>query len=398
MLSPLAQFDNTYETPKYSYQDFSSEVYAALTNSEESPGSPEEQYPSPPVEQLPQKKKPGRKPNPASPAVRKAQNRAAQRAFRERKERHLKELEVCVKELRDNQHNVHSELQRENQKLRYLIQILKNDNVQLRSIISGFGSLTEKASSREMISPANGIAASSFIPSSGTSMEGSIITPVPLARGYLTPTYQEEPNTFSGLSSGNGSDPGLYGSPCASRMDCYTPASFTSYTHFDSETCSFDSSERSLGSQTEDDLQQDMLDGNIHTVFPDGITLTIPPPDFGRLSGGVAISLIPEVREPKYMFKHYDSRIDKVPSEKLKELMIEQQGNYDLDELWDLFMTKAICHGDPQDPSAWELPDEFYTRFPMLVDPALKARERMRTAWWRLNGRIKAGDKIRSFV
>lgn len=31
------------------------------------------------------RKKPGRKPNPASPALRKAQNRAAQRAFRERK-------------------------------------------------------------------------------------------------------------------------------------------------------------------------------------------------------------------------------------------------------------------------------------------------------------------------
>src|SRR3989337_2704205 len=38
---------------------------------------------------VPQRKKPGRKPNPASPALRKAQNRAAQRAFRERKEQHL---------------------------------------------------------------------------------------------------------------------------------------------------------------------------------------------------------------------------------------------------------------------------------------------------------------------
>jgi hypothetical protein len=37
---------------------------------------------SPPVKI---RKKPGRKPNPASPALRKAQNRAAQRAFRERK-------------------------------------------------------------------------------------------------------------------------------------------------------------------------------------------------------------------------------------------------------------------------------------------------------------------------
>ncbi|KAI8388228.1 uncharacterized protein BYT42DRAFT_528026 [Radiomyces spectabilis] len=47
------------------------------------------------------RKKPGRKPNPASPALRKAQNRAAQRAFRERKERHLKDLESTIKVLRE---------------------------------------------------------------------------------------------------------------------------------------------------------------------------------------------------------------------------------------------------------------------------------------------------------
>ncbi|RUS15820.1 hypothetical protein BC937DRAFT_91962 [Endogone sp. FLAS-F59071] len=46
------------------------------------------------------KKKPGRKPNPASPAMRKAQNRVAQRAFRERKERHLRELEDQIKDMR----------------------------------------------------------------------------------------------------------------------------------------------------------------------------------------------------------------------------------------------------------------------------------------------------------
>ncbi|KAF4977972.1 hypothetical protein FZEAL_5580 [Fusarium zealandicum] len=47
-------------------------------------------------------KKPGRKPltsEPSSSKKRKAQNRAAQRAFRERKERHLKDLETKVEEL-----------------------------------------------------------------------------------------------------------------------------------------------------------------------------------------------------------------------------------------------------------------------------------------------------------
>ncbi|KAF1797532.1 hypothetical protein FB192DRAFT_1334874 [Mucor lusitanicus] len=43
------------------------------------------------------RKKPGRKPNPPSPAQRKAQNRAAQRAFRERKRREMREAESTVK-------------------------------------------------------------------------------------------------------------------------------------------------------------------------------------------------------------------------------------------------------------------------------------------------------------
>ncbi|KAI8644766.1 hypothetical protein BD408DRAFT_441533 [Parasitella parasitica] len=42
------------------------------------------------------RKKPGRKPNPPSPAQRKAQNRAAQRAFRERKRREMREAESTV--------------------------------------------------------------------------------------------------------------------------------------------------------------------------------------------------------------------------------------------------------------------------------------------------------------
>ncbi|KAI9483400.1 MAG: hypothetical protein EXX96DRAFT_519684 [Benjaminiella poitrasii] len=63
------------------------------------------------------RKKPGRKPNPASPALRKAQNRAAQRAFRERKERHLKELESMIRQLRDQRNSVTKEFNRTKSKL-----------------------------------------------------------------------------------------------------------------------------------------------------------------------------------------------------------------------------------------------------------------------------------------
>ncbi|KAK1689056.1 transcription factor PAP1 [Colletotrichum godetiae] len=55
-------------------------------------------------------KKPGRKPLTSEPtSKRKAQNRAAQRAFRERKEKHLKDLETKVEELEKASKDVNSE-------------------------------------------------------------------------------------------------------------------------------------------------------------------------------------------------------------------------------------------------------------------------------------------------
>ncbi|KAF4992413.1 hypothetical protein FGRMN_7158 [Fusarium graminum] len=63
---------------------------------EDSPGQEHKRHES--TDKVP--KKPGRKPLTSEPSSkRKAQNRAAQRAFRERKERHLKDLETKVDEL-----------------------------------------------------------------------------------------------------------------------------------------------------------------------------------------------------------------------------------------------------------------------------------------------------------
>ncbi|KAI8994807.1 hypothetical protein BDB01DRAFT_774146 [Pilobolus umbonatus] len=63
------------------------------------------------------RKKPGRKPNPASPALRKAQNRAAQRAFRERKERHLRDLEGTIRQLREQRNGAIKELNQTKSKM-----------------------------------------------------------------------------------------------------------------------------------------------------------------------------------------------------------------------------------------------------------------------------------------
>lgn len=77
------------------------------------------------------KKKPGRKPNPASPALRKAQNRAAQRAFRERKERHIMELESESKQLREQR----DELLIENKALRSSVGVLGQEGSYLKGLV-----------------------------------------------------------------------------------------------------------------------------------------------------------------------------------------------------------------------------------------------------------------------
>lgn len=63
---------------------------------------------------------------------RKAQNRAAQRAFRERKERYVKELEERIKELENSHTTSSSQLQEENQQLKSLVQKLEAENYLLK--------------------------------------------------------------------------------------------------------------------------------------------------------------------------------------------------------------------------------------------------------------------------
>ncbi|KAJ1726667.1 DNA-binding transcription factor yap1 [Coemansia biformis] len=75
-------------------------------------------------------KKPGRKPiTTTAPSKRTAQNRAAQRAFRDRKQQHLKGLEEKVKELTEQ----HERTERENQQLKQHIDALRAENTTLKS-------------------------------------------------------------------------------------------------------------------------------------------------------------------------------------------------------------------------------------------------------------------------
>ncbi|CAG8472061.1 1227_t:CDS:10 [Diversispora eburnea] len=83
----------------------------------------------------PLKKKPGRKPlNNTPSSKRKAQNRAAQRAFRERKERYVKELETKITELE----SLSAKSAQENQQLKTLVEQLQTENFILKQTSFSF--------------------------------------------------------------------------------------------------------------------------------------------------------------------------------------------------------------------------------------------------------------------
>ncbi|KAF9175154.1 DNA-binding transcription factor yap1 [Mortierella sp. AD011] len=90
------------------------------------------------------RKKPGRKPNPASPAVRKEQNRAAQRAFRDRKERHLQEMESMIKELKETNSQITQRLEKDTQHFKSTMDALQNENYYLRQVVFSFETALNK--------------------------------------------------------------------------------------------------------------------------------------------------------------------------------------------------------------------------------------------------------------
>ncbi|CAG8471067.1 5867_t:CDS:2 [Ambispora gerdemannii] len=105
--------------------------HADLSGQESLPDSPQ----SPQDSSEPQKKKPGRKPLTNTPSSkRKAQNRAAQRAFRERKERYVKELETKIKSLESQS----AKTTHENAQLKSLVEQLQTENYFLKQSTFSF--------------------------------------------------------------------------------------------------------------------------------------------------------------------------------------------------------------------------------------------------------------------
>jgi hypothetical protein len=87
------------------------------------------------------------------------------------------------------------------------------------------------------------------------------------------------------------------------------------------------------------------------------------------------IKVDPKIDQQIYQIPH-DTRIDLIPCPKLRAQMILHQHKYDIDEVFQLLIDKAICHGSPLHPSDWELPDEFFERFGFLIGIDLENQRR----------------------
>ncbi|KAF9332630.1 hypothetical protein BGZ91_011627 [Linnemannia elongata] len=83
----------------------------------------------------------------------------------------------------------------------------------------------------------------------------------------------------------------------------------------------------------------------------------------------------PKIDPQIYQIPH-DARIDLIPCPKLRAQMILHQHKYNMDEVFQLLVDKAICHGSPLNPRDWELPEEFFERFGFLIGVDLENQRR----------------------
>ncbi|KAI8598895.1 hypothetical protein EDD21DRAFT_340478 [Dissophora ornata] len=320
-----------------------------------------------------------RKPNPASPALRKEQNRAAQRAFRDRKERHLQQLENMIRDLKEQQFRITTRFQREVQQLKTRLDSTKTENLYLREVVFAFETALTKDGyvevlqtvKQELFRRHNGDQGqaqrlSDKMPT-GPSLQS---TSLPRSSWQQAEQSTLEPPTPS-LSSPHPlamslsmADPSQEMEMCtANREILYkAPPLFISVA---SENGT--SEERKDGRMSAKAVASKiglLKDHRLQREF--NVLVSVPP------------AVDPNISPQIYEIPH-DSRIDLVPCPKLRAQMILHQGKYDLEDLFQVLVNKSICHGHPLDVSSWELPDEFFDRYGFLMGLDL---ERIRSKVW----------------
>lgn len=350
------------------------------------------------------RKKPGRKPNPASPALRKAQNRAAQRAFRERKERHLKDLETTIRNLREQRNTATRELN----EMKAYLESYKAETWYLKGVVLTL----------QFICMHHNIQIPTHSPYLSEEALAKMAQTAPHAIEAYVNSYTRNNTNLKSTMSYHFVDKQMRNnhSDTPPMNHALSPMSFSQFEG--NQTQEDDSEDRHAESEDDENMdfvhehseepvkvkhedahsphQQDQhtAEDQQHTIQ---VALSDPPISSVeaiqhiRLKLGVqstitnnsAINDQATARLKPTILQlaiPHDSRIDLVPTPHMRDRMIIFRDQMDYDRCFAMLLNEAVYHGgDPTMSESWELPADFFSEFWYLtIDYDIKKTNKWR--------------------
>ncbi|KAG0171633.1 hypothetical protein DFQ28_000662 [Apophysomyces sp. BC1034] len=317
------------------------------------------------------RKKPGRKPNPAPPALRREQNRTAQRVFRKRKENRLHELENTIRTLREQRNRAIKDLGQQKK----ANDALKAKNWYLRGLVMTL----------HFICMYNNVAIPEHSPYLSEEDQNKIAEVSPCAaKAYsdvvrrnnvsLDPTvaldfsdYSEESSSSSReqspASSSEEPNPPFVGTKSKGPMAPKPTKETTKSPNLDGPEKNDKEDEiKEEKNEEEDERKEEEEDEKMKFTKPPlssvGVIQWIRlylrvQTTFGAMENP-QIALRPTLLQ---LAVHHDPRVDLVPIKHLRDRMIAFDDIIDYDELFELVMDKAIYKGgDPTVRENYDLP------------------------------------------
>ncbi|KAG1174849.1 hypothetical protein G6F70_004511 [Rhizopus microsporus] len=362
-LSDLEEFDFIKESSHQSHQSAN-----AMTDSNNQ---------QQPVTDQPIKirKKPGRKPNPASPALRKAQNRAAQRAFRERKERYMKELEADITILKQDK----EKLVKENEKLSIENETLKAESWYLKGIVL---SLQLVCLQRNLVIPQHcphinedtlNVIAQSMPQSIASYLNVNAKNKLQLSSRLFQRTHDQHhpsqnPNTvhtqkqsvYSNSPQQSADQWNMYNNQGNSTVSSSDPSCFANLPPLSPMTAS----------ETPNNVDEiprpvpnEPIQSNLAAIQALRLRLRLQ-------AATTMIPSIPAAIQPTLLQLTipHDPRIDLIPTPHMRDRMILFRDLFDLDDCFRCLLSGSVFHGgDPAVAGNWQLPAEFFEKYWFLT-------------------------------
>ncbi|KAG0745525.1 hypothetical protein G6F57_001581 [Rhizopus arrhizus] len=315
------------------------------------------------------RKKPGRKPNPASPALRKAQNRAAQRAFRERKERHMKDLEAGIRNIKEER----DRLLKENEKLTDENEILKAENWYLKGIVLSLQlvclqqSLVIPQHCPHMNEETLGVLAQSIPQSISSYLNVNAKNKLNLSSRFFKRT--SEPHIGS---QDMYQQQGFMDSTTQHTMDRWDTYSHHQDQQQSDESCfsnmpplsPMTASEKSASvNEIPRPIPNEPATTNLAAIQSLRLRLRLQ-------AASVHMPSTPAATQPTVLQLAipHDPRIDLIPTPHMRDRMILFRDLFDLDDCFRCLLSGSVFHGgDPAVAGNWQLPAEFFEKYWFLT-------------------------------